>query len=364
MSYHKPDYVFIVSVFALVIFGLVMLSSASVVLSYQNFGHNWYYFFRQLLLGGVLGFFGFVIASRIDFHHWKKYAPLLLFFTLFLLILVFIPQFNLEYGGARRWIHIGPLTMQPTEMAKLTFLLYLATWLEKRRKGIYDFGSSFLPFLIILAVIGFLIVMQPDVGTFSIIILAAVATYFVAGAHPKHLLALVVGGAVLFLMLIKIAPYRMARFTVFLNPEIDPQGIGYQINQSLLAIGSGGLFGRGLGKSIQKYNYLPEAQGDSVFAIIAEELGFIRVLILIGLFGILAWRGYLIARSAPDLFGKICVTGIISWITFQALINVAAMIGLIPLTGVPLPFVSYGGTALLFALIGMGIVVNVSRQTR
>lgn len=364
MKYHKTDYFFIVTLFALVIFGLVMLSSASVVMSYQSFGHNYYYFLRQLLLGGILGFFGFIVASKIDYHHWKRFSPLLLITTLVLLILVFIPQFNLEYGGAKRWIQIGPLTMQPTEMAKLTFLLYLATWLEKRRQGIRDFHTSFLPFVILLGLIGVLIILQPDIGTLSIIVLAALAVYFIAGAHFPHLVTLAISGIILFLLLVKIAPYRMARFTVFLNPEIDPQGIGYQINQALLAIGSGGLFGKGLGKSIQKYNYLPEAAGDSIFAVIAEELGLIRVLILIILFIILAYRGYAIAKKAPDLFGKLVVCGIISWIVFQALINIAAIIGLIPLTGVPLPFVSYGGTALLFALIGMGIVVNVSRQTR
>lgn len=364
MHYHKPDYTLIISLFALVVLGLVMLSSASAVMSYQQYGHNYYYFLRQLLLGGILGFFGFVAASRIDYHRWKKYAPLFLVITLVLLFLVFIPQFNLEYGGAKRWVHIGSFTMQPTEMAKLTFLLYLSSWLEKRRKGVKDFQSSFLPFLAILGIIGLLIILQPDIGTLSIIILSAIAVYFIAGAHIPHLTLLGISGIILFLMLVKIAPYRMARFTVFLNPEIDPQGIGYQINQALLAIGSGGLFGQGLGKSIQKYNYLPEASGDSVFAIISEEMGFIRVLILIVLFAILAYRGFTIAKRAPDLFGKLIATGIISWITFQAIINIAAIIGLIPLTGVPLPFVSYGGTALLFALIGMGIVVNVSRQTR
>jgi cell division protein FtsW len=364
VRYHKPDYTLIIIVLALIVFGLIMLSSASVVMSYQMFGHNYYYFLRQLLLGGVFGLLGFFIISKIDYHRWKKFAPLFLIITLALLILVFIPQFNLEYSGARRWIHIGPLTMQPTEMAKLTFLLYLASWLDKRRKGIRDFQTSFVPFIFLLGVIGILIILQPDIGTLSIIALTAITVYFIAGAHFPHLLSFVISGVILFLILVKLAPYRMARFTVFLNPEIDPQGIGYQINQALLAIGSGGLFGEGLGKSIQKYNYLPEAFGDSIFAVIAEELGFIRVLIVVALFAILAYRGFQIAKNAPDLFGKLVAGGIISWISFQALINIAAMIGLIPLTGIPLPFISYGGTALLFALLGMGIVVNVSRQTR
>lgn len=364
MHYHKPDYTLIITILVLTIFGLIMLSSASVVMSYQMFGHNYYYFFRQLLLGGILGFLGFFITSKIDYHRWKKFALPLLIITLVLLVLVLIPQFNLEYGGAKRWIHIGALTIQPTEIAKLTFLLYLASWFDKRRKGISNFQTSFVPFITLLGLIGFLIILQPDIGTLAIIALSAITVYFIAGAHFPHLISLLISGVILFLILVKIAPYRMARFTVFLNPEIDPQGIGYQINQALLAIGSGGLFGRGLGKSLQKYNYLPEASSDSIFAVIAEELGFIRVLILIALFAILAYRGFQIAKSAPDLFGKLIVSGIISWIILQALINIAAMVGLVPLTGVPLPFVSYGGTALLFTLIGMGIIVNVSKQTR
>jgi len=205
--------------------------------------------------------------------------------------------------------------------------------------------------------------LQPDLGTMSVIIASAIAVYFIAGARWRHLAAIGVAGITLFWILIKSAPYRMARFTVFLNPELDPQGIGYQINQALLAIGSGGLFGRGLGKSIQKYNYLPEATGDSIFAIVAEELGFIRVLALIALFVFLTIRGFIIAKRAPDVFGKLVATGITAWIAFQAFINMAAMVALVPLTGIPLPFVSYGGTALLFTLAAVGILINISKYT-
>lgn len=364
MAYHKPDYILIITILSLVVFGLIMLSSASAVLSYEKFGHNYYYFSHQLLFGVVFGLIGFIIASKIDYHYWRKLASFLLLITLVLLILVFIPGFSYEYGGARRWINIGPLTFQPTEVAKLTFLLYLATWLEKRRKGIHDFQSGFLPFITILGIVGLLIVLQPDIGTLSIIILSAIIVYFVAGAKLPHLALLGAGGTALFFILIKMAPYRMARLTVFLNPEIDPHGIGYQINQALLAIGSGGLFGRGLGKSVQKYNYLPEVAGDSIFAVIAEELGFIRVLILITLFLILAIRGFAIAKRAPDLYGRLVASGIVSWVSFQAFINISAIVGLIPLTGLPLPFISYGGSALLFTLIAMGVLINVSKQTR
>lgn len=358
----KSDYTLVITILALIIVGLVVLSSASAVLSYERFGSNYYFFTHQLIYGVLFGVVAFFITSQVNYHYWKKLAAAMLVLTIFLLIVVFIPGVGLEHGGARRWIYIGSFTFQPTELAKLTFLLYLATWLDKRQKGIKDWKYGFVPFATILSLISFLIILQPDVGTMSVIIVIAIAIYFVAGAKFSHLALLGSGGVAMFLMLIKIAPYRMARLTVFLNPEIDPQGIGYQINQALLAIGSGGLFGRGLGKSIQKYNYLPEASGDSIFAIIAEELGFIRILMLIALFMILAIRGFRVAKKAPDFYGKLIATGITSWICFQAFLNMAAISGLMPLTGIPLPFISYGGSALLFSLASMGILVNISKH--
>lgn len=360
---HKPDYLLVVTVIVLAVIGLVMLSSASAVVSYENFGSNYYYLKHQLFYGVLFGLLALIITSRFNYQRWKKFAAFLLLATLFLLVAVFIPAIGLEYGGAKRWIGIGPLTMQPTEVVKLTFILYLATWLEKRQKGIRDWKYGFLPFITILGIIGFLIMLQPDLGTMSVIIATAIVIYFIAGARWRHLAAIGGTGIVLFWILIKSAPYRMARFTVFLNPELDPQGIGYQINQALLAVGSGGLFGRGLGKSIQKYNYLPEATGDSIFAIVAEELGFIRVLALIALFVFLTVRGFIIAKRAPDVFGKLVATGITAWIAFQAFINMAAMVALVPLTGIPLPFVSYGGTALLLTLAAVGILINISKYT-
>jgi cell division protein FtsW len=358
----KPDYTLVITILALIIVGLVVLSSASAVLSYERFGNNYYFFTHQLVYGVLFGMVAFFITSQINYHYWKKLAAVMLVLTIFLLLAVFIPGLGLEHGGARRWINIGSFTFQPTELAKLTFLLYLATWLDKRQKGIKDWKYGFVPFATILSVISFLIILQPDVGTMSVIIVIAISIYFVAGARFSHLALLGSGGVAMFLMLIKIAPYRMARLTVFLNPEIDPQGMGYQINQALLAIGSGGLFGRGLGKSIQKYNYLPEASGDSIFAIIAEELGFIRILMLIALFMVLAIRGFGVAKKAPDFYGKLIATGITSWICFQAFLNMAAISGLMPLTGIPLPFISYGGSALLFSLASMGILVNISKH--
>ncbi|MFA6296710.1 MAG: putative lipid II flippase FtsW [Patescibacteria group bacterium] len=360
----KPDYVFLVVTLILVVFGLIMLSSASVVLSYQNFANNYYYFTHQLLFGVLIGLVAMFVCYKIDYHNWKKFAALMLVLTLVLLVLVFIPGLGFEYGGAKRWVNLGPLgTIQPTEIAKLTFLLYLATWLDKRSQGIKDWKYSFAPFLFMLAVVGTLTVLQPDVGTMSVIMLMSIIVYFVAGGKLTHLGILGVGAVLMMMLLIKIAPYRMSRFTVFLNPELDPQGIGYQINQSLLAVGSGGILGRGLGKSIQKHNYLPEASGDSIFAVIAEEMGFVRIIFLLLLFLFFAYLGFRIAKRAPDMYGKLIATGITSWVILQALINISAMISLIPLTGIPLPFISYGGSAIIALLAACGIMLNISKQS-
>lgn len=350
---------------SLLIFGLVMISSAGVIYSQTRFADEYYFFKHQLFFGVFPGMLALYMFSRLDYHFWKKVAVPLFFLSVIFLILVFVPGVGSRVYGASRWIQLGPFSFQPSEMTKLAIIVYLAAWLESRGTArIKDLFEGMLPFLGIMGLIGFLIMKQPDTGTLGVIILTSFAIFFVAGARLHHLASMGALGAFALWILVKIEPYRFNRILAFLDPGADPQGIGYQINQAVLAIGSGGLFGRGLGKSVQKYNYLPEASGDSIFAIIAEELGFIRVLVIIILFAILAHRGYKIAKKSPDLFGKLIVTGIISWITFQALINIAAMIGLVPLTGVPLPFVSYGGTALLFALIGMGIVVNVSRQAR
>lgn len=355
------DWILLWCVIALVLIGLATLSSAGTVLSFENFGNRLYYFGHQLLYGAVAGCMALAVLSRINYRTWKKYALVAMAVTLGLLIAVFIPGISFEYGGARRWIVLFGFSLQPTEVVKLTFLLYLATWLEKRQKGIHDTQSAFWPFVTIIGVIALLVMLQPDLGTLIVILATAIATYFVAGAPWKHLAWLATGGILMVALLIQIAPYRLNRLAVFLHPEKDPQGIGYQVNQGLLAIGSGEWFGRGIGKSIQKYNYLPEPIGDSVFAVMAEELGFVRILFVVFLYLIVAWRGFLIARHATDLYGRLVATGISTWISFQAFVNMGAISGLLPLTGIPLPFISYGGSALMFTLAATGILLNISR---
>ncbi len=345
--------------------GIVCLSSASAVISYQKFGTPNYYLMHQVLFGLVPGLFLFYLTSRIDYHYWRRFSVPLLVASIFLLFLVFVPGIGFGYGGAHRWIHLGSFLFQPSEIMKLTFLLYLATWLSNRgAKNVKDFSYGFLPFILLTGIITSLIILQPDMGTMAVIGAIAFTMYFMGGAALPHLALAAAGATTLLLLLIHSASYRFKRFTTFLHPELDPLGIGYHINQALLAIGSGGIFGRGFGHSRQKFAYLPEVTGDSIFAIIAEEMGFVFALFLIGLFVFIAVRGLDIARRAPDDFGRLLAIGVVAWIIFQALINIAAMLALLPLTGIPLPFVSYGGSALIVSLTAVGILVNVSRQAR
>lgn len=357
------DKTLLFTILTLIIFGLVMIASAGVIYSETRFGDNYYFFKHQLFFGFLPGMAILYLFQKIDYHYWKKIAVPLFLITLIFLVLVFIPGIGTKVYGASRWIQLGHLSFQPSEMAKIATILYLAAWLESRgRRKIRDFFEGVAPFLGILGILGFLIIKQPDTGTLGLIILVAGAIYFASGAKISHILALILAGIAGLWVLVKMAPYRLNRFLVFLNPEMDPQGIGYQINQALLAIGSGGIFGIGLGYSRQKFNYLPEPVGDSIFAIIGEELGMIGAGMLVLLFIILAFRGFRIAKNSPDDFGKLVAIGITSWIVFQAFINIAAITSIIPLTGIPLPFISYGGTSLIFLLAGAGILLNISKQ--
>ncbi len=360
---HKPDYLLALAIFILVIFGLVMISSASVVNSYELFGHNNHYLKHQAL-SVVIGLFVWIVAFSIPFTVWRRLAYPLLFLTILLLAAVFIPGIGYGYGGAKRWITLGPLFLQPAEVVKLTVILYLSFWLAKKGTGVKNFVYGFVPFMITIGGIAFLIMKQPDMGTMSIIAAAAISIFFVAGASiPQMILGLGFGSMVIW-FLIKSAPYRMSRLMIFLNPGSQSEGAGYHINQALLAIGSGGLLGLGFGHSRQKYNYLPEVSGDSIFAIVGEELGFIRSLLIILLFVFVIYRGFKIAYNAPDTFSRLVATGITTWISVQALVNIGAMVGLLPLTGIPLPFISYGGSSLIVTLAGVGILLGISRYTK
>ncbi len=359
---HKPDYFLSIVVFILVVFGLIMVSSASVVQSFEKTGDIHYYFTHQLVWGVILGMAAMLIFMRIPYEKYKKFGGPILIVTFALLIIVLF--FGVELGGSKSWIFIGGLSFQPTEFVKLLFVVYLAVWLEKRQSKLTNFKEGFLPFLILIGAISFLIALQPDLGTLSVILLTAVVVYFVAGGSIKHIIGLAALSVAGLFALMKLFPHAATRFNAFLHPELDPQGIGYQINQALLAIGSGGIIGLGLGNSRQKFNYLPEASGDAIFAIIGEELGFVWCIILIVLFAIIAYRGFQIARRTDNTFGKLIAVGITSWIVFQAFINIAGILSMIPFTGIPLPFISYGGSSMLAILIAVGILLNISRYTK
>ncbi len=361
---NKMDRILVVVVTALLLIGLAVLYSASTVTSYKNFGNTSYYFVHQLLYGALIGGIALYVCSRIDYHIWQKLIPVALLVSLVLLMLVKVPGIGFAANGATRWIHLRFITFQPAEIAKFAIILYTAGWLAKQNSKIKDFYYALFPALVIIGLFAGLIIWQPDMGTMLSLVITSMIMLFVGGMQLRYFVWVGAFGLGALALLVKLEPYRAKRITTFLNPSFDPQGIGYQINQALIAIGSGGLWGYGYGLSRQKHNYLPEAIGDSIFAVMSEELGLIRVLFILGLFVVLALRGFQIAMKAPDLFGKLLAVGIVSTIIVQVCINIAAICGLLPLTGIPLPFFSYGSTAMIIMLAEVGILLNISRQAR
>lgn len=356
----KFDYFLAIIVGALLIIGILILASVSVSFSQENFGRTTYYLFHQLLWGILPGLVLGFIAFKIKISFFKKWAWLLVFLNLILMILVFIPGLGIISGGAPRWLNLGFATFQPSEILKLTFIFYLSAWLSNRDKK----ASLLIPFLLVLGVVVSLLTFQSDISTLAVIMTVALLMYFSANTPLWHALIvfLICSGGIMGL--IKFAPYRMKRILVFLDPKIDPMGMGYQINQILIAIGSGGLIGLGLGMSSQKFGFIPQTMADSIFAIFAEETGFIGSLILVSLFILFFWRGLRIAKRSQGMFSKLMAIGISSWICIQAFVNIAAMISILPLTGIPLPFISYGGSHLIGELIGVGILLNISKSIK
>lgn len=365
-SIFAGDRTFLALVASVTLLGLVILASASGPQGFVKFDDAYYFLKHQVIFGLLPGVIGLVIAARIPYTTYRRFAGVMLIVSIVLLTLVFIPGIGADFGSSHTWISLGSFSMQPSELVKLTFLFYLAAWMEKRGEHeLRDVSSGLLPFITVLGVIMLLLILQPDTGTMGIIVAMALAVYFVAGAPMRYFVAFGALGSFLFWLLIKLSPYRAARFMTFLHPELDPQGVGYHINQALLAVGSGGFFGRGYGHSLQKFQYLPEVAGDSIFAVLAEEMGFLLTTAVLVLYVMMLLRGLRIASGAPDAFGRYLVVGIMAWLGIQAFVNIGAMVGMLPITGVPLPFVSYGGTALAIGLTAIGIVMNVSmHQTR
>ena len=354
------DYIFLLSVLALLAVGLTMIFSASPAMGIK-YGDT-FYFIKRHLFYLVLGLPALFYGLNLDLDNLKNKALLILLISIALLVSVFIPGVGRKVLGASRWIELGLLSFQPSELIKLAVVLFLAKWLSDHQARLKNFVWGLLPPIILSGVISFLIIKQPDMGTALAIAGTVFILLFLAGAEMLHLL-LVGGIGILATMALSIAsPYRLRRLTAYLDPWKDPLGSGFQIIQSLLAVGSGGLLGLGLGASRQKFYYLPQQFTDFIFAILCEELGLIGGAAVVIGFIIFAARGFRIALSTTDLFKSLLAAGIVSWITVQALLNIMVVLGLVPTTGIPLPFISYGGTAAIINLFAVGIVLNVSRN--
>lgn len=353
----------IIIVFLLVIFGLVMLSSAGIVEGQKKFGSPYYYVKHQLLFGALPGFILLFLFSRVPYSYWRKLALPILFFALALMILVFVPKFGITLRNTRSWLRIGHYyTFQPAEALKLGLVIYFAAWFSNRSERVRNWSYGIVPFFAVMGFVGLLLMLQPDLGTLVVVVAIALGVYFVAGIKVRDFIIISSVGAIVLAGLIIISPYRINRIKALIDPSRDPRGTSYQINQSLIAIGSGGIFGVGFGQGTQKLGFLPETVGDSIFAVIGEELGLVGTLGTIGLFVILSMMLLRIARTTSDRFGQLYIIGIMTWIMSQTFINMAAITGIGPLTGIPLPFISYGGTALLTLLAGMGIVLNIAKK--
>lgn len=338
-------------------FGVLMVYDSSVAIAIRDFGNQYYYAREQLKWLGI-GIVAMVVLSRIDYHTWYRFALPAIIGVMVLLIAVFIPGFGVRALGAHRWLNFGIFILQPAEAAKLVLILYLGAWLSVKEKK--RFGA----FLLLTGSIFGLVMLEPDLGTAVIIAGTALVMYFLSGAPIKHfafLLPFMIAGVVILAV---SSPYRFRRLTTYINPESDPLGASYQIRQVLISLGSGGLTGIGIGKSRQKYEYLPEANTDSIFAIIGEETGFVGTTFIAAAFAFFVWRVFWIAARAVDPFGKLLASGIASWIGIQSILNIGAMSALVPLTGIPLPFISYGGSSLVILLAASGIVLNISRQQK
>lgn len=372
MRTRSVDRVLLLTIFALILLGIAMISSVSVYESYQLTSSmtqrglmdqptNSFYLWRTIW-HTLVSIPALLLGLYIPLTFWKKMALPLFFVGILLLIALFLPGIGANYGTSTSWINLPFLpSVQPAEIIKLLLIFYLAVWMEKKQELVKSFQYGFLPFTVLLCMVVVFLALQPDFGSVLVITLIAAGMFFAAGGNILHI---IIGGlfsALLAYPIIMSKEYIRNRFMAFLNPDIDPLNIGFQIKQSLIAIGAGGFFGAGFGKSIQKFGYLPEVQGDTIFAAMSEELGFLRVTLVLLAYLIVAYRGYLIAHHAPNRFAMLLAVGITSWFVFQTIINIGVNVALLPLTGLTLPFISYGGSSLVLNLLGVGILLNISR---
>jgi cell division protein FtsW len=343
--------------------GLVVFGSAALGVLASNEVKFFAVVKTQLIYALLGGGFALCMGVIIPYSVYKKYAYVIFSLAVLITILVFVPGLSRYHGGAHRWIDVGPFSLQPSEALKFGFVVFVAYWCTYYRSFFKDWKYGFLPYLISLGIVTVLLLAQPDFGTYLVIVGASFITYFVGGARKRHIQYLFLCAVIGFLLLILIRPYMLERVKTFFNNTHDPRGSSWQLNQSLIALGGGGLTGRGLGQSVQKFNYLPEPIGDSIFAVLGEELGFLGAMYLIILYAIVSVRGYIIAKTAGDQFGRLLATGVVSILLIQSTLNIGSMLGLLPLTGVPLPLISHGGTALMVALFELGVLLNISKST-
>lgn len=365
---NQMDFILLITVILLLSLGLIMVLSASSPTSLSETGDDSYVYFKKQATFAVIGVAAMLFISKIDYRFWKKFYKIAYIASIILLLMVLIPGIGRSAGGARRWINLG-IQFQPSELAKIGLIIFYASYLTDHKDELKDLKKGFLkPILYLIPVILILILVQDHLSATIIIVLVVSIMMLMAGVRPKYFATVgtgvaVAGAAGLYAMAKSTSKgaFRIARITSFLNPWADKQGDGWQVIQSLYAIGSGGLFGVGLGQSKQKYLYISEPHTDFIFAVLAEELGFVGCAIVIGLFGIFIWRGVLAAMKAPDMFGSLVAVGITSLIGLQAIINIAVVTSSMPVTGMPLPFFSYGVTSLLILLCSVGVLLNISR---
>ncbi len=361
MKSKSVDKIFFGIVIALVLIGVVLFTSASLGILAKNQAKFYSVVLSQFAFGLGGGVIALYIGLRVPYKFWREYSLYIFLGSIILTTLVFVPHLGYIHGGARRWVNILGFSFQPVEFLKIGFVIYFASWLSWVKTKVRDIRFSILPLVVMLGVIAFILLKQPDTKSVILIAATAMVMLFVSGMPWKYILSILIISVVGFSILVFYKPYLKQRIETFINPSHDASGSSYQLQQSLIAIGSGGITGRGLGQSIQKFNYLPEPQGDSIFAVTGEELGFVGCVILIALFLAFTFRGYKIGYYAPDPFSKLFVIGIVTLFTAQSFMNIASIVGVFPLTGVPLIFISQGGTALILALGAIGIVLNISR---
>lgn len=358
----KFDKFFFITLLLLLALGIVMFVSASLGLLMKSPKIFYSVLFNQLVLGLGLGFVGMYFSYKINYKFWREYSLYILIGAVLLTAAVFIPQLGSNHGtGATRWLSLYFFSLQPVEILKFAFIIYFAAWLSWVKHKVQDFKFSILPLGILLAIIAFILFQQPDTKSFILISITGLVMLFISGARLRYIFGAGALAVAVLAVLVYFTPYLQARVKTFIDPSNDPRGSSYQIQQSLIALGSGGVFGRGVGQSVQKFTYLPEPQGDSIFAVLGEELGFIGGVFAIILYMLFVLRGFRISNNSPDSFSRLLVAGIVILITMQSFMHIASVTGVFPLTGVPLPFMSHGGTSLMIYLVAMGVVLQISR---